>query len=367
MSPSGSSNTESYVGGRALRAYAAVSGVLNVLLLLQVVNRFHHAASPINHGLARILVAALVVNLAMAAAILWLARRRGWTVWLASLIRIDLSTSLLPLVMAALRHGEKARVFHLFALVYLVFLLAKTVELLTYAGKNAADPGNKVRLPSIVLAAVFIVYGGVAPWMSLASSPQGDEAHFLILTHSLVFDHDFDVGDNYKNGDYKEEFPPPSPGAVRGYPYASIERDNLVTIPMDPHVVTNFRGQQMLEHDMGLPLLVVPGYALDLREGALLTISLIAALGAAAVFELALLLGAGVVPSLITVGLFCLTCPFLTYTQTAFSDVLAASGSVWIALQFFRYRKREYNGYLLLSGILIAMLPWLNIRYWALA
>ncbi len=349
------------------RWYAPLAAVLNVILLLQVVNRFHHAFTPINHGLARVLVAALVVNLATAGAILWLGFGRGWKRWIASLAKTDLLTALFPFVMAALRDGEKARVFHLFAGVYVIFLLAKMAELLIFAAMNADDAGSRVHLPVIVFASAFIVYGGTVPWMALASPPMGDETHFMILTHSLVFDHDFDVGNNYANGDYKEEFPPPSPGAMRGYPYALMERDGIEYLPREPHVVKNFRGQLMLEHDMGYPLLLVPGYAVDLREGVLFTLALIAALGAAAVFELALLLGAGKVRAFLTVGLFCFISPYLVYTQTAFADVVGASGSIWIALQFFRYRKRERNRYLLLSGVLISLLPWLNIRYWSLA
>ena len=137
--------------------------------------------------------------------------------------------------------------------------------------RTRRNTASKVRMPSIVFAAAFIVYGGVVPWMAMASGPQGDEAHFMILTHSLVFDHDFDVGNNYANGDYKEEFPPPIPGTIRGYPYAFIQRDGVDYLPHEPHVVRNFRGQLMLEHDMGFPILLVPGYALDKREGALFT------------------------------------------------------------------------------------------------
>ena len=96
--------------------------------------------------------------------------------------------------------------------------------------------------------------------------------------------------------------------------------------------------------------------------------SLIGAVGAAAVYELAMLLGVEhYLQALLTVGLFCFTSPYWVYTQAAFPDVVGATGSIWIALQFFRYRKREYNGYLLLAGTLISMLPWLNIRYWSLA
>jgi hypothetical protein len=350
-----------------LRWYAPLTAALNVILLLQVVNRFHHAITPINHGLARVLTAALIVNLATAGAMVWLVLGRGWKCRVASFAKIDLLTALLPFVMSALRDGDKDSVFRTFALIYIIFLLLKMVALLMFAAANADDAGSLAHLPAIVFAAAFIVYGGTVPWMALASPPMGDEAHFMILTHSLVFDHDFDVGNNYKNGDYKEEFPTPSPGSMRGYPYAFIQRDGIEYLPHEPHVVRNFRGQLMLEHDMGLPLLLVPGYALDLREGALFTISLIAALGAAGIFQLAVLLGASYKQAFITVALFCFTCPFLTFTQAAFSDVVGASGSVWIALQFFRYRRREYNGYLLLSGILISLLPWLNIRFWSLA
>jgi len=60
-----------------LRWYAPAAGVLNILLLMQVVNRFHQATTPINHGLARILATALIVNVVGAAAILWLASVRA--------------------------------------------------------------------------------------------------------------------------------------------------------------------------------------------------------------------------------------------------------------------------------------------------
>ena len=212
-----------------------------------------------------------------------------------------------------------------------------------------------------------MVYGGIVPWMALASSPQGDETHFMILTHSLVYDHDFVVGDNYEHKDYLEQFPPTSPGEIRGYPYWAIQRDGLAYLPHEPHVVKNFRGQLMLEHDIGLPLLLVPAYALDKREGALFTEALIGALGAAAVYQIALLLGAGSLYALLTVCLFCFTAPYWVFTQSALLDMPCAVANLWIGLQFLRYRRRERDRYLLLAGILIAILPWLNIRFWPLA
>lgn len=350
-----------------LRWYAPLTAALNVILLLQVVNRFHHAITPINHGLARVLTAALIVNLATAGAMVWLVLGRGWKCRVASFAKIDLLTALLPFVMSALRDGDKDSVFRTFALIYVIFLLLKMVALLMFAAANADDAGSLAHLPAIVFAAAFIVYGGTVPWMALASSPQGDETHFMILTHSLVFDHDFDVGDNYHNRDYLEQFPPPSPGFIRGYAYASIQRDGIDYLPREPHVVKNFRGQLMLEHDVGFPMLLMPGYALDKREGALFTEAIIGAVGAAGIYEAAMLLGADSLRALLTVGLFCFTAPYWVFTQSGLLDMPCAVANIWIGLQFLRYRRRERDRYLLLAGALIAILPWLNIRFWPLA
>ena len=345
--------------------YLPAAAVLNLGLPLEVLNRFHHAATPINHGLARVLVTALLVNLAGAAAIAWLALGRRWRAGLPFVAKADLAVSVLPFVMGALRDGDKDPVFRSFALVYVIFLLCRMAILLFYAGQNASS--TTVRLPVIVFAAAFIVYGGIVPWMSLASGPQGDETHFMILTHSLVIDHDFDLTNNYRDGDYKEQFPPPSPGEMRGYPYAFIQRDGMAYLPHEPHVLRNYRGQLLLEHDFGFPMLLVPGYALDKREGALFTEALIGAAGAAGIYEAAVLLGAATWPALLTVGLFCFTLPYWVFTQSALLDLPCAVANLWIALQFLRYRRRDRSRYLLLAGVLIAILPWLNIRFWPLA
>ena len=349
----------------SFRWYLPFAALLDLVLLVEVIGRFHHGATPINHGLARVLATALLINVAGAGAILWLAVARQWRQKLDFLLKLDLIVSFLPLIMAALRNGDKDVVFRLFALVYVTFLLCRMTELLFFSAQNAAS--TAIHLPVIVFAATFIVYGGIAPWMALASGPQGDETHFMILTHSLVFDHDFDVGDNYQNGDYKEQFPPPSPGSMRGFPYAQMQNAGIQYLPREPHVIRNFRGKLLLEHDMGFPLLLVPAYALDKREGALFTEAIIGAVGAAGIYEATVLLGAGTLPALLTVGLFCFISPYWVFTQSALLDIPCAVANLWIGLQFLRYRRKDRNRYLLLAGVLIAILPWLNIRFWPLA
>ena len=352
---------------RLLRQYVGISALLNLALLGVGLHRLSHAASAMDHAMARVLLWAVAVNLGGTLMLWWLASRQHWQAQVRPVLKFDVLTSLLPFVMVPFLNGQSGRKFHLYGAVYTAFLLLKLGLRFYYATVNAPGFQRARRMPLFVFLSTFLVYGGLVPWMALASAPQGDEAPFMLLTHSLIFDHDFDVGDNYRNGDYKEMFPPPSPGGMRGYPYASTQRDNLEYIPLEPHVVTNYRGQLMLEHDMGLPLLLLPGYALDLREGALFTMALLAALGTSAIFEMCLLLGASNLQALLTVALFCFTTPYWVFSQSALGDLPGAVTILWTGLQFFRYRERERERYLLLAGILIAILPWLNIRFWSLA
>ena len=352
---------------RFLRHYAGISVLLSLLLLGVVLHRFSHAASAMDHAMACLLFWAVAVNLGGTLMLGWLASREHWQTRVRTVLKSDLATSLLPFVMIPFLDGQSGRKFHLFGLVYTAFLLLKLVLRFYYAAGSAPGSQRVPHMPLFVFLSTFLVFGGLVPWIALASAPQGDEAPFMLLTHSLIFDHDFDVGDNYRNEDYKEMFPPPSPGGMRGYPYASMQRDNLEYLPHEPHVVTNYRGQLMLEHDMGFPLLLLPGYAVDLREGALFTEALIAALGAAAIFETGVLLSASNLQALLTVVLFCFTTPYWVFSQSALSDLPGAVGILWTGLQFFRYRERKRKRYLLLAGVLIAILPWLNIRFWPLA
>jgi hypothetical protein len=317
--------------------------------------------------MCRIFFWAVAINVASGLLIGWYAIREHWQNGLSLTLKLDTAIGLLPFLMGKFFLGVDEFSFRAFGTIYVIFLLLRVALGLTWMAWNSSGR-EPVRHGAIyVFLATFLAFGGCVPWMWLSSSPQGDEAHFMVLTHSIVVDHDFEVGNNYQNRDFKEEFPPPSPGSFRGYPYGSMQRDGMGGMLVEPHVLRNYRGQLMLQHDIGFPLLLVPGYALDRREGALMTIALIAALGAAAIFELAMLSGAGNVQAVLTVGLFCFTTPYYVFSQAALIDLVGAVTSLWVALQFFRYRKQERDRYLLLSGILIAVLPWLNIRYWSLA
>ena len=47
----------------------------------------------------------------------------------------------------------------------------------------------------------FVVYVAMLPWTTAQRPPDGDAPHYLLLTHSLAYDFDTDLRNNYEQGD----------------------------------------------------------------------------------------------------------------------------------------------------------------------
>lgn len=341
--------------------------ILNVYLLRIAIRRWHYPLPPLSHAAAQVFFWAIAVNVVFELLVGWYAIREGWQERLSLVLKLDAAITLIPFLMGKFYWVEGEIAFRIFGTLYAVFLLLRLSLGIAWAAWNLPGTQRVRRSGIYVFAVAFIVFTGFVPWIWLGGPPIGDESAYMLLAHSLAFDHDFDVGDNYRNHDHVEQFPPPPPGTLRGYPYAFMQRDGIEYLPHEPHVITNFRGQQMLWHDVGLSLLIAPAYRIAKREGALFVMAVLAALGAAAVFEISIRLGATNLQALLTAAIFCFTPPFYLYAQAVLVEGAGAVGILWAALQFFRYRERPRNRYLLLAGIVIAALPWLIIRFWALA
>lgn len=100
-------------------------------------------------------------------------------------------------------------------------------------------------------------YLAILPWSTGHRQPDGDEPFNLLITHSLAYDFDADLTNNYAAGDWKHfmERPiEPQPGDPRG-----------------PH------GEVYSRHNEMLPLLLVPAYRVAGKSGALATMALLTA------------------------------------------------------------------------------------------
>jgi len=108
---------------------------------------------------------------------------------------------------------------------------------------------------ALVIAAVG--YALMIP-LQLRTPIDGDEPYYLLMTESLVRDHDLDLTNQY-----------------RDLAHSGIGRPDLLPQPGDPR---GPHGEQYSRHEPFLPILLTPGYALGGLPGALAIIALFGAL-----------------------------------------------------------------------------------------
>jgi hypothetical protein len=229
------------------------------------------------------------------------------------------------------------------SLLFVLFLVAKGALLVWFALVNS-DNFDAAPVRLWILAASLLLYAGATIPVYRDSNTEGDEVHYLLATHSLVADGDLDLANNYRNKDY---------------------------LPFSPelgarHTLVSGRGQDLPTHDLGLSVLLVPGYALGGRRGAMFELNLIAALLALGIYDLARRLGASRAAAVRGWGLFAFSSPLLIYSSQIYPEIVGGTLLVWTAVEFARARETGSAAPLVGAGILLALLPWFSVRYWFL-
>jgi hypothetical protein len=141
---------------------------------------------------------------------------------------------------------------------YLAAISFFSVKVAVLFAWSAALPVSEVRwnANSVALASL-LVYLALIPAM-MRSAVDGDEPFYLLMTESLVRDHDLDLQNQY-----------------RDLGHSQTGRTDLVPQPGDP---VGPRGEQYSRHEPLLSVLMVPGYLAAGLPGALVTIALFGAL-----------------------------------------------------------------------------------------
>lgn len=324
--------------------------VANSALCFATLHVFHGPAYRSAGRMPDLLLWALAVDVLTGGLAALFGLRFGWR-RLRTALTLQLFISLLPLMMVrALRISSPDSRTHIVGIVYALFIYMHASVLLVYGFSNAAHsrpPGSKVALHVWVFAVSLLIYGAITPWMDMACLPTADEPHYLLLTHSLVFDHDFDLANNYAHGDYRNYYP--------------------VNIPRsDHHSVSNARGQEFPVHDVGISILAVPGYALGGRLGAMLELNFFGALLALGIFALGVELKANPRAALAAWALFAFTSPMAMYTSQIYPEIVGAGLITWALVAYIRFTETREWSYLWLAASAIALLPWFSIRYWVI-
>jgi hypothetical protein len=193
------------------------------------------------------------------------------------------------------------------------------------------------------LPVILVVYCVVAARVQRQVGAEGDEPHYLMVAESLLRDHDLALEEDYAQGRY----------------HAFHEG------PLEPHYrVRGARGEILSVHAIGLSLLVLPAYALGGYAGASFFMALLAALLAREIRALAREWTGSPEAGEGCGWLIALSPPLVHYAGLVFTEVPAAL----VAAMTLRLAAPGTSRARCIAVALgIAFLPWLHVRYVALA
>ncbi len=203
---------------------------------------------------------------------------------------------------------------------------------------------SKIYIPIVIFLISFCVYfASTEHLIDTVRWPTGDEPYYLLITHSLVQDHDFELSNNFVRGDY-----------LHFYPGELIPRHEAIT--PKPILVS--------KHSLGLPLLIAPAYALADWRGAAHMMNVFGALLAVNIFLLAFEVSGSRRVALAAWAALAFAPPLLTYAELIFPESAAA------LLIIYAYRHLRASAWAqsnrlqkFITLLCLAYLPWLHARF----
>jgi len=208
------------------------------------------------------------------------------------------------------------------------------------------------RVPAPFFILPFLVYLALLPWSGSQHPPDGDEPFYLLLTHSLAYDGDVDLTDNYAREDWRHFMDRP------------IEPQ-----PGDP---VGPGGELYSRHNMLVPLVLAPAYRLAGKPGAMAMMAAMAALLA----WVTLRLGRHYVPgrpgpALLAYGAVAFASPLVLYSYQLWVEVPAALLALLALDQILALERLRLAGWgarqWLGIGLPILLLPLVKLRFMLLA
>jgi hypothetical protein len=224
-----------------------------------------------------------------------------------------------------------------------IALAAPAVSRLIRSHRELEMPPRRSALAAALIAAAAY---GLAAWATAPAHPNGDEPHYLIITQSLLLDHDLQIENNHKRADY-----------------ASYLGRSLPA----PHFMRRgTNGEIYSLHAPGLPAIVAPAFALFGYPGVLVELVVIASAASALAWLIAWRVTGDAAASWFGWAAVALSVPFFFHATAIFPDGLGAVVTLVALLPVVDRRAREPR-WLAAIGVALALLPWLHSRFAILA
>ena len=207
--------------------------------------------------------------------------------------------------------------------------------------RSASDPR---RAPRLVAALAFCAYLAGA-WFVFPHLPAGDEPHYLVITQSLLEDHDLQIENNHRQEDYRVYYPGPlRPDFLR-------------------------RGQNgaiYSIHAPGVAVIVAPMFALGGYPAVIAALALLGACATALAWIAAWRVTGHVAASWFGWATVALSVPFFFQSFVVLPDGVGAAIVIAATLAMLAGRDLS-RGRLFAIGAALAVLPWLHTRFALLA
>jgi hypothetical protein len=226
-----------------------------------------------------------------------------------------------------------------------VLLLAHRVRRLLVVLRPCLGSHLPRRPPLVFFLLPLVAYFAVQPWVAEHRPPDGDEPYYLLIAHSLSYDFDIDLANNYAARDasrFMDRDLEPQPGDPRGQ-----------------------HGEIFSRHNMLLPLILALPYRIAGRWGAMVVMAFLSA----ALAWMVLRLGHFYAPrkpsgGLLAYALFAFSPPMLLYSHQVWVEVPAAllltlALDRSLALRHGPWRKVDVFA----LALPVALLPLLKLRF----
>jgi len=227
---------------------------------------------------------------------------------------------------------------------------AMAFALVAPAAARLARSRRLLRLPpqraALVAGVIAAAAYGAAAWSTAPAHPNGDEPHYLIITQSLLLDHDLKIENNHKRADY-------APYLGRSLPA--------------PHFMTRGKNGEIYSlHAPGLPAIVAPAFALAGYRGVIIQLVALAAAASALAWLIAFRVTGDAAAGWFGWAATTMSVPFFFHATAIFPDGLGAMLVLTALLPLVEPRARA-PGWLAAVGGALAILPWLHSRFAILA
>lgn len=192
----------------------------------------------------------------------------------------------------------------------------------------------------VVFLGSLAIYAGLGVPAVTSTGLGGDEPHYLVITHSLIADGDLAIENNHANGDYRRFFN----GDLR-----------------PDYLQRGIDGAIYSIHAPGLSVWLIPGYVLARGLGGVLTMCVLAALAATALYEIGRLM-AGPLVAVLTWAIAGFTVPFVPHAWAIYPEMAGAAIVGWAVVWLLEARSATVPVWVW-RGFCLAWLPWLHTKF----